>query len=260
MLWLPARRIVSRSLRWLHISALELTSEFQGTRLGVAWLPLSNLIFVTFLTLVFHQSGSVTQSQFFLYVLAGNSTWVFIAATINQGGFTIQRQLEFAAHNGLSLGELFIKTLFDRLIVLVVNLLVCVVFSIMLTPGGVSPSLVLLIPLALMGSLLSISLAYLVNYVTLVVPDIGQLISSIVRFLFFATPIFWVFDAQSSGVQRLLATYNPISYFLGATRQALAVEPVNLGTWLVAGGITLATAGVAAVLFRLTRDIVRNLR
>lgn len=78
-----------------------------------------------------------------------------------------------------------------------------------------------------MGSLLSVALAYLVNYVTLVVPDIGQLISSIVRFLFFATPIFWVFDAQSSGVQRLLATYNPVSYFLGATRQALAVEPVN---------------------------------
>lgn len=125
MLWLPARRFVSRSLRWLHISALELTSEFQGTRLGVAWLPLSNLIFVTFLTLVFHQSGTVTQSRFFMYVLAGNSTWVFIAATINQGAFTIQRQLEFATHNGLSLSELFIKTLFDRVIVLVVNLLVC---------------------------------------------------------------------------------------------------------------------------------------
>ncbi|MBI4921056.1 MAG: ABC transporter permease [Devosia nanyangense] len=258
-LWRSIRPYLSRTVRYLHISYLETKSEYEDTYLGILWIPFSTLIFTGMLALVFRHSDALPPSSFFLYVLSGFVLWNFISDSIGGSTNIIQKRLEFALHNNLSLGGLFLKILVDRLFEFGINLSVLVLAMLFLSPSNFGANILLFPPFLLLISIMSLSVSYLVNLVTILYPDSGNLTKTAMRFLFFASPVFWL-EESKAGLLHLLATINPVSYFLSLAREVFGVEPLSAQVWMIGGSITLASAICAGLAFRYSQHFVRNIQ
>lgn len=259
LLWRRLRPYPSLFVRFLHISFLEAQSEHQSTRLGILWLPLSTLIFTALLAFVFKHSDAVPVGDFFLYVLSGYTLWLFIQDSVNGSTDLIQKRLDFAVHNSMSMLGLFLKILVDRLFELGINIALLLVSLAIFSPSSFGPNLLLFFLFLPLISVTSLALAYLVNLVTIIFPDMGAIIRTGVRFVFFASPVFWVYDGVA-GVRQLLATYNPVSYYLALSRQVFGIEAPSLQTWLVAATISFILMVLSALAFSRTKAIVTNIK
>jgi len=259
-LWKSIRPYLSAAIRFFHISYIEAKAQHHGARLGVLWGPLSSLCFVVMLSLIFHHSESMPQGDFFLYVFVGYILWSFIAETITGSTDIIQKRLDFAVHNGLSVPGLFGKILVDRLFSYGLNLVSLALVAIVFFHDKLGASLVLFLPFALMIVAASFFGAYLVNIVTILFPDTRALFQVGVRFLFFASPVFWSANEVTGGVRGLLTTYNPVSYFLSMARQTMGIQVFNPTDWLIALAVTAAICAAGTLAYLGSRNFIRNLK
>lgn len=258
-LWLAIRPHLSAAVRYLHISYLEAKSDYYGTRIGVLWIPLSTLIFAALLAFVFHTSGPRSQADFFLYVLSGYVCWNLISDSISGSTDIIQKRLDFAVHNNLTLAGLFGKILADRLFEFGLNLILLVAMLVIVSPGSIGTQFGLMIPLAGMLVVASLSVSYLVNLLTIYFPDLAGVVRTAVRVMFFATPVFWSADGQR-GLRLTLERYNPAAYYLRMFRQVAGLERLDASTWLVGAATTGALCVAGLVAFRWSATFVRNLK
>jgi ABC-type polysaccharide/polyol phosphate export permease len=84
--------------------------------------------------------------------------------------------------------------------------------------------------------------------------DVGELTSSVVRILFFLTPVFWVTSDLSQTARLALQVWNPIAYFLELLRAPLLGQTPSPATIVGAFGITVVNAIVGVVYFSRARD------
>lgn len=211
------------------------------------------------LALIFRHSDTMPLYDFFLYVLSGYTLWRFIQASVTGSTDIIQKKLDFAVHNNLSLAGLFGKLLVDRLFEYALNLGLLLVGILLLAPHYLSFNLLLFPAFLLVIVAVSVALAYLVNILTVFIPDLAAVIQAGVRFVLFASPIFWS-PANGTDFRMWLATYNPVAYFLGLARQVFGVEPLSLQTWLVAIAITCFMCFVSFITYRQSNTIVTNIK
>lgn len=259
-LWQTVRPYLSGCVRFARISYLEVKSDNQGTHLGLLWVPLSTLIFTAMLALVFRHSDTMPLAGFFLYVLSGYVFWNFIAESISGSTDIIQKRLEFAIHNNLSLAELFGKLLVDRLFVYFLNLVPLVLFTLILIPENFGPNIFLFAPFLLLAVVTSLSVSYLINLLTVFFPDLTALIKVGTRFMFFASPVFWGVADGATGARQLLVQYNPAAYYLDLSRQVFGIQPFVGESWVVAAIISLVLCVIGIIAFRQSEGFVRNVR
>lgn len=265
-LWKSVRPYLSRFVRFTNIAYLEAKSDYEGTMLGIAWMPLSTLAFSIVIAVVLRSPSSGNVTQFFLYVFAGYVCWQFISDSIAKSTNIIQSKFDFAIHSGLSLGALFGKLVVDRLFELGMNLIVLSVAVVLLSPLSLGWPLLLLPVLIVLLSVTSAAVSYMVNLVTLMLPDLENLIRTSMRLLFFATPIFWgapaVIDARdpSHPIRIVLEQYNPAAYYLKMLRQIYGVESLDWSVWGIGIAITLGLTLSGYWLFERTNGFVRNLK
>jgi ABC-type polysaccharide/polyol phosphate export permease len=259
-LWTTVRPALSRLVRFFHISLIEARSQNRASYLGILWAPLSTLIFTLMLALIFRQAEGIELRDFFLYVLAGYVLWKFIAATLTSSTTVIQKRFDFAVHNNLTLIGLFFKLLVDRLFAFGLDLLLLAFAVVLLRPEMVGPHLLLALPFIAGTALVSISAAYLVNLAVILIPDLDAMVGVAVRFMFFASPVFWGAEENMTGVRALLVDYNPVAYLLGAFRQVMGLSTLSPFTWLVTIGLSALICVAGLVAYRLSHAFVRNLK
>ena len=258
-LWLRIRPYLSIFVRHMRISFLEAASNYEGTALGILWIPVGTVCFSMIIGFVLRVSGTMAPFEFFLYVLSGYVTWNFISDTIIRSTRIIQSRMDFAVHNNLGLGGLFGKVLADRGIEFGLEFLTLALAVLILQPWSYGPQIFLLVIFLPMLAITSLGLSYLVNLVTLFFPDLGNLISTAMRLMLFATPIFWTVESGSDA-RVWLEALNPAAYYLMMMRQSFGLEAFVLHEWLVGGVITLIVAVVGAYAYRRSASFVKNLR
>jgi lipopolysaccharide transport system permease protein len=260
-IWKSTRAFLSGLVRFFHISYIEAKAEQQGTYLGILWLPLSSLIFAAMLALVFRQSGTMSLTDFFLYVFTGYVFWGFIADSISGSTDVIQSRFEFAVHNNLSLPGLFGKLLIDRLFLYFLNLAPLALLLLLLAPEKLSaPALALFIPFLVLIVLTSLGTAYLVNMITIFFPDLKNALKVGTRFMFFVSPVFWSAADTTSGARALLVQYNPIAYFLSLPRQVFGIESLDPRSWLIAAIVSAIVCLMGYLAYHRSQAFIRNLK
>src|SRR5690606_26321604 len=105
-----------------------------------------------------------------------------------------------------------------------------------LAPGNFGFNTLLIVPLVGLFAVTSLAVSYMVNLLTIQFHDLANVIKTAMRFLFFATPIFWASDERGD-IRAALERYNPVAYYLHITRQVFGIEPVAWETWAVASVI-----------------------
>lgn len=255
-----SRQAVLRSIRFLRISFLELRAENRMTVLGVLWIPATSVLFAFVLAVLFRPIAGSTPAHGFLYVLVGYSLWQFIASTFNSSIDLMRLQFNNAVHNGLSLSGLYLKALSDRAVELALNLAVCSLAMLVIDPGALVRSAALLFLAVGMVLIASLAASYLVSLASLLFPDLGRLIKTSTRFLFFVSPVFWSIEATGQPIRLAIYSFNPVSYYLETMRQAFGIEAYAPQSWVVSVAITLSLAGAGWLAFSRTRTIVTNIK
>lgn len=258
-LWRQIRPYVSASVRFLHISYIEAKYEHAGTRLGIAWTPLSPIIFSALLALVFRHSDAVSVTDYFLYVYCGYVLWSFISESLTGSTDIIQSRLDFAVHNNLSVFGLFTKTLMDRIFDYLLNAGVLLLLIAVLRPSLISMQIVLFPALLVLIIVASLSGAYLVNIITVLYPDMKTAVKVGARLMFFASPVFWSVES-SHGTRAILSNYNPIAYYLAAARQTFGVHPADPYAWFIASAVSCLLGLVGYIVYVRSQTFVRNFK
>lgn len=213
------RNIVnSKELIW-QLFRRDFLMSYKKSFLGMWWILLSPIIGIV--SWVFLNSTGILNPgdvgiPFPAYVLLSSSIWgLFMgfygaaAGTLGAGsGFIMQVKFP---HEAL-LAKQTAQHLAGFLITLGVNVVVLLLFGIVPSWG------ILLFPLvALPLFFLGAAIGLVVSVVSVVASDISSVISTLLGFALYVTPVIYAADTQNSFLQKV-TELNPLTYLIGAVR------------------------------------------
>ena len=231
---------------WLLTAVVSVGNKYRRTVLGPWWLTLTTLMFVFGLAILRVGLGGGDLREAVPYVGLG-----FIGFTLIAGGITSGANVYVSSGSQLSTtrqpyssyvfrtnSAVFIDFLHDAVVILIL----AVVFAIPLTfVWGWSVLAVALIVLS------GIGVGLWLGPVVARFRDVGPMVGSIVRLLFFLTPIFWSIDQLEATGRAWFAWYNPLTYqllafrdpILGTTHPSAPIDPMLMAALLAIFNLTL---------------------
>lgn len=239
-------RALQRWPDWLALGWHDFRSQHYRTLFGPFWQTVQVGVWVAGLVAIFGtMRGDV--EYFPAYVAAGVITWNFI-----QGVVVGSTQVFTKNAN-------YIQNIPNPLLLYVYRQIALEAFRFLFQlPAFVIVALALGVPmgpvtlLALPGFavllLAAAAIAPLLSLIGVRYRDFVHTISALMRFLFFATPIFW--GAGHGGVRDVLATYNPFSHYIAIVRDPLLGQLPSATAWLTVSALTILCAGVTFMAFR----------
>lgn len=235
----------------------DLEARYKGTLLGLVWVFLQPLLFVVVVYAVFTlglRAGRGVGMPFSLYLIAGVISWQYFSGLLS-------------SITGIMQGYSFlIKKINFRLSVLplvkVYSELIPHIFLIIVAVGlawfqGYAPSLHTFQFIYYLGamSILSIGIGWITSSTNLFVSDVSKLVSIIVQFGFWLTPIFWNISRVPEQYQWILRL-NPMVYIVEGYRDALVS-----GQWFWDKPVqTVYFWGLTIVMLLLGMVVYRKLR
>ncbi|WP_291841588.1 ABC transporter permease [Maricaulis sp.] len=244
----------TRNLRaWSYLAGKQIQLEYRRTVLGNAWIVIA---FVVPAAGIGWLTGTIQQRDLMVhipYVAFGFVAWNFIAGLITEACFAFTRNRSMLLQSRIDrfvfIFSLTLRKLFLLMIHLVTACLVAILATMSWTPEIHFQWLptwhMIWLPLSLsLFVLTAFGVGALLAALGTVMRDFAELVASIMRLAFFFTPIIWTFERRFGGgseALRILATYNPFSYYIELIRSpAMGYSPEPL-TWIVVSGLTVVS-------------------
>lgn len=249
------RNLVEKRSLLSQLVRRDFQQRFVGSAIGWVWgliHPLVQLLSWTFLfqslLKVSLPPGEVTQS-YPLYIFAGMLPWFLFSETVQRSASSILDQ-----------ASLITKTVFPAEIVPVAVFLSCLVshglaLALMISAAGIflnqiSVFLVILPVYTLIIGLFAVGVGWVVASLHVFLRDTAQVLSVILTFWFFATPIM-VPESRYTGWAHFLVAANPLAYLVRGYREMLlgtrVPDPADL---LVAAASGAAVFLIGGLFFR----------
>tara|TARA_R110002073_G_C9491251_1_gene580842 strand:+ start:5135 stop:5905 length:771 start_codon:yes stop_codon:yes gene_type:complete len=231
-----------------------LTGRYRRSILGPFWITLGFLIFALGITTLWATLLDRPFAHFFPYVTLGIFAWNLT------GGMLVESSRSFAESRNLLL-QCNAPTVIYPLISVLKNIMQIPNYLVVVIPVclmfGASASLQLLWLMPGLGLLILFSacVAVIMAYLGAFLPDLSELVSSSLRFIFFLTPTIWTIDMRPGMPPVWLA--NPFYYAIELVRGPVlgTSEPVFI--FSVAFGLTVLAALIAVACVRFAGDAVK---
>ncbi|MEM7741669.1 MAG: ABC transporter permease [Pseudomonadota bacterium] len=224
--------------RWRRFAYLKVKGAYWRTRLGVVWLPLSFMLFVVVISLLW--AGIIGRDiNFYLpYAGYGFACFAFISAILSGGEQVFAANASVIREFPLPLSfYAYAKTARD-FITLLLSLSVMIFIDITYT-HLMNVNTLLVFPALVAYIVTGVLTALLMGMLATRFRDIGQLLPTVMRAVFFFTPIIWVLDDRPA--RAMLAGFNPLYHYIEIVRAPMRGELPSVLNWSVVIGITLAT-------------------
>lgn len=239
---------VALALAWEDIK-----DRYRRSLIGPSWIVLSFLAFVLVKTLIFSELFIPTGYDFFSHLVIGFALFGFISAAITEGthiyvlnrDWILSTNLPYTTYaHTLSIRSLIELGLVGSITVVLVVLM-----------GDTAPKHLWTLPFALIPYYASaIGLCMLFGPIGARYRDVVYAVQTITRILFFATPIIWI---PTAGTYReLIATWNPLTYYLDIVRIPIIEGRVPLFSWLIVLAITTFLFAAGSLAFSKTKKNV----
>ena len=230
---------------------------YKQSFIGVLWALIIPLVSVgTFIVL--NSSGVFTIGDinvpYPIYAILGMAFWQLFATGLIASSDSLVKAGPMIAKINFSKKALVIASTGQSLISFLIQLvLVCILF----VYYGIAPSIaILLIPIVILPiMLLTIGLGFIFALLNGVMRDIGNMISMLMTFLMFLTPV--LYAKPTSGILAQVTNYNPLYYLVSAPR-SLVLQGVipELKGFLIASVISFIVFMICLIVFHLTETRV----
>jgi len=222
----------------------DLVTRFRPSFFGPLWATFQLALWVGSLSLIFYGVLGDDFGQYAIYIGIGIYAWDFLSSTLIEGPshFTSQRKL--IKNVPVDISYLTVRKisflLFRSLFQLPVPIFLILFFSKDITIGP----LLLLLPVAILFTCFTYACLIIFGVIGAYFRDFSFLMQSVVRFLFFATPIIWRGD---TGIRKIISVYNPFSYFLELMRAPIEGNIASPLAWTIV--CTLSLGGMCIALW-----------
>ena len=194
----------------------EIRGKYKGSFLGVIWSFLNPLLMVVVYAIVFPYIMRVQQENYLIYLITGIIPWIFFTTVVTSGCNCVWIN-----------GGIIKKVYFPREILPIsvvgaalINFLIsCIIILIFVILGNVGISFYLLwLPIiAIIQSIFSLGLLFILSAINVYIRDIEYIVAFFTNLLFYATPIIYNMDMLPDKF-KMLMNYNPMAHFINAYR------------------------------------------
>jgi lipopolysaccharide transport system permease protein/teichoic acid transport system permease protein len=248
---LGSRRLI------MDLAVKDFKVRYMGSYLGILWAfiqPTFNILIMWFIFQVGFRSAPVENFPFILWLMTGLIPWYFLSDSIASGAASVLEQ------------SYLVKKVVFRVSILpiikIVSALVIHIFFIVFTFAmymfyGHFPDLMSLQIFYYMfcSIVFVLGLSWITSSLMIFLRDLGQIVSIILQFIFWLTPIFWSFKLIPPSMA-MYFKFNPFFYIIEGYRESLIFK-VGFWTHPLLTGIfwlqTLIILVIGAVLFRKLR-------
>ncbi|MGV2622797.1 UNVERIFIED_CONTAM: ABC transporter permease [Halobacillus marinus] len=221
----PAIRIMKEQLvnfpLILRLAIFEIKGKYQMHYLGILWQIINPMIQVGVYWFVFgvglRQGGAVEGTPFLVYLLLGIVPWFFISPSIVQGSNSIYSKVNLVSKMNFPVSVLPSITILGNAVNFMFMLVL--LFIILLVYGIFSGVYLIQLPYYLLCMFTFMyAFTLLSSTISALVRDYQLLVQSVMRMLFFVTPIFWSMDSFPEGLQTFIKL-NPFAYIINGFRE-----------------------------------------
>ena len=240
------------------LAAMELgwhdfVATYRRSFLGPIWLPLQTLVFVIIITLVLGRSFENDSGLYATYVALGLLAWELISGALMEAPRLFAERAGLIKNIPMKLSLLAVRKLVYLLCrVAFIIPLAAIIVALFGKPVGWTALWVLpAIPLLILSAYSVLTIA---GFIGVYLRDFHFMMQTILRFLFFMTPIFWYGD---QGARSIVARYNPFTYFIEVIRSPIMGTAPSTLAWCVVLSVTVVGLALSAlILARFRRAIV----
>ena len=210
-------------------------ARFRRSWIGPLWSPIQMGIFVAVLVIVFERGLVGEGANYILYLAIGFYAWDFVSASLVEGAVHFTSQAGLIKNTPVDLSYITVRKisfLFCRSALNAPIPIAAVIFF-----GGeinLNTLWVLLTPILFVG--FTYGCLVIFGIIGAFFFDFAHLMQTVMRFLFFTTPVIWAGDV---GLRKAIADYNPLSYFLEIVRAPFRGEVASPTVWLVVSATSL---------------------
>lgn len=217
--------------------------RFKRSYLGPVWAALQLSLWTAALVLVFGQTLGNGLASYAIYVAVGLYAWDIISAALLEGPAHFTSQSNLLKNVPISIPYITVRKvsfIFTRSVFQLPVPLSLIIFL----GEPITIQLLFIIPAIAFYIAFTYGGLIVLGVVGAYSRDLVFLMQSVVRFLFFTTPIFWI---GNTGLRKTVSVYNPFSYFLEIFRGPLSGQAPSATAWLI---VTLCTgASLLAAIF-----------
>ncbi len=226
--------LLQNKYRIYSISKYEILAELRDTNLGLFWKffhPLIRVLTYWFAFGFIYNRKDVDGIPYIAWMLAGMIVWFFISPCITEGCSSIHKKHELITKMKFPVSILpmtmIFENLFDHGCIFLLNVLIQIIC-------GNYPSIYWLevIYYIVCAIIFMYSLALVTSVLNMLARDTKKFISSIMRLLFYVTPIFWCIDRlgrSSVPWVKEIILRNPMYYIVQGYRDAFFYHKGLLG-------------------------------
>lgn len=213
--------------RMLAVSAYNLSFQNNQTKLKLLWTILNPILQAGTYWFAYYVGLRVTSPiqgiPYLAWMLTGLVPWFFISGLMNTGTLCIVSSRAIIKNMKYPIGTIPVSTVCTEILSHLCYMLVLVIIQLF---SGVRYSIGVLWVFYYMAAAFVLMLGYtfLFSTLTVFVRDIAKVIQSLVRLLFFITPICWVLTPDNPLYN--VMQYNPFLYILNGYREAMLYQGV----------------------------------
>ncbi|MEM6890472.1 MAG: ABC transporter permease [Pseudomonadota bacterium] len=221
---------------WSAFAWDEIQQRYRRSRLGIAWIVFSFLLFVGAIDFFFSGFSAEGGINFTAYVAINYAIFLFLLSAFTEGCDVFRVSTNWIKSAPLPHSIYVYKSLARSLFVFGINL--AVAFGLLAWYGIWPTSLALLsIPAFFVLLLNAVWIQLVFGYVAARYRDLSHLVQSISRLLFFITPIIYVRD-ESMGMIALVADFNPFTHALEIFSAPILGSYPRIESWIIMLALT----------------------
>jgi len=232
--------------RWLILGWHDFRLQHHRTVIGPFWQTLQLALWITGLALIFGTGFHRGVENYIPYLASGLFAWNIASNCIQSGpqvfaknaNLILNINAPFSLHVLREMVTIVVRAGFQLPVLVVVLPLFDVPLSLNMlwTLPGLAALLLTGFWVMLLGAIIGTRYR-----------DFKHAVASVMRFLFFATPIIWAPIPDTA--RGLIALFNPLSHYLEVVRGPLLGHPPSLTSWIVVLAITIAGFPITLALF-----------
>lgn len=215
---------------WLGLAWLDLKLRYRRTLVGPFWLPLSSVVTIAIMGLVYSRLFHMQLADYFPYLACGLALWTLISSFLNDAPAVFIGAAHVAHQTPLPFSLYVLRRVANALIQFVHTSVsfwaVAICFGV---PFGFKT--LMFIPGLLMLSIFGFWVTLALGTICLRYRDLAQVIAVATQTMFLVTPIFW--SVKQIADYSWLATCNPFFHLLELCRAPMLGKPISWDSWAV---------------------------
>lgn len=232
----------------------EIRGKYKGSFLGVLWSFLNPLLMVLVYAIVFPYIMRIQVPNYLIFLIVAIIPWNFFTTCITTGCNCVW------LNGGIIKKVYFPREILPVSVILagLINFLIsCIIILIFLLFGGIGFSLQLLwLPLiAIIQSLFSLGLLFILSAINVYVRDVEYVVSFVLNLLFYATPILYTAEMFPAKIRWVL-NINPLTHLVNAYRSIFYYQTIPSLSSLCY--LTILSIGVVLIGYMVFRKLEKG--